>query len=125
VDRICPHNVGFRYALDLNGNTRLVNAVNQYAWAGITGTGAWKLYYQAGLRWFDARCWIQEAPVFCGPGGTSAVEAIGYLWGACLLTKRVALDSQGVDSGGQKWHFFCAQASTEYSLLVAVPASEN
>ncbi len=104
-----------------------VQRCNQYGWAsGGSANGCWRVYYQTALLWFDARYWVQEAPVFMASDQASTnLEGVGFLWGALLIAKKIGLDTQAIDSDGQKWHQFCGQTASEYGLMLAIPATEN
>jgi hypothetical protein len=100
--------------------------VNQYGWASTgSSAGDWAVYTQTALQWFDARYWIQEAPVFMGQDITGTRFGVGWLWGAFLLAKRIPGDTLATDSQGQKWFAYTMQTASDYTLMLAVPPAEN
>jgi hypothetical protein len=111
---------------NLAGADCRIGRVNQYGWASTgSSAGDWAVYAQTALQWFDARYWIQEAPVFMGQDVTGARFGVGWLWGAFLLAKRIPGDTVATDSQGQKWFAYTMQAASDYTLMLAVPPAEN
>jgi hypothetical protein len=98
---------------------------NQYGWTATdaSGNGQARILYQSSLQWFDARYWIQEAPLFMGQDQSSSGQGVGWLWGAFLLGKSVPLDTEATDSEGQRW--FAYASETGYTLMLAIPPAEN